>query len=120
MGRACLGMVVRLAGLGGLVAGPLPLPGPFFLEAIAGRQYPPRAPQIAAMLVPGDRAPSFNLPDIDTGDPVSDPWRDTDAPTVLAFFKVTCPVCQMAAPMVQACPRREWAWSASGRTRRRP
>jgi peroxiredoxin len=54
------------------------------------------------MLVPGDRAPSFGLPDIDTGERVSDPWRDAAAPTVLAFFKVTCPVCQMAAPMVQA------------------
>jgi peroxiredoxin len=54
------------------------------------------------MLVPGDRAPSFGLPDIDTGERVSDPWRDAEASTVLAFFKVTCPVCQMAAPMVQA------------------
>jgi thiol-disulfide isomerase/thioredoxin len=28
------------------------------------------------------------------------PWRD--GPAVLAFFKVTCPVCQMTAPKVQA------------------
>ncbi len=54
------------------------------------------------MLVRGDRAPSFNLPDIDTGEQVSDPWRGAGGPTVLAFFKVTCPVCQMAAPMVRA------------------
>ena len=54
------------------------------------------------MLVKRDRAPSFTLPDIDSGEPVSDPWRASDGPTVLAFFKATCPVCQMAAPMVQA------------------
>ena len=29
-----------------------------------------------------------------------DPWRA--GPVVLAFFKTTCPVCQMAAPKVQA------------------
>ncbi|MEA2717956.1 MAG: hypothetical protein QOI99_2273 [Actinomycetota bacterium] len=54
------------------------------------------------MLVSKDRAPSFTLPDIDTGQPASDPWRDRRQPTVLAFFKVSCPVCQMAAPMVRA------------------
>ncbi|MGH9277458.1 MAG: TlpA family protein disulfide reductase [Acidimicrobiales bacterium] len=51
-------------------------------------------------LSPGDRAPSFYLDDIDTGDQVHNPW--TAGPTVLAFFKVTCPVCQLAAPKVQA------------------
>ncbi|MEA2827658.1 MAG: hypothetical protein QOG43_2097 [Actinomycetota bacterium] len=54
------------------------------------------------MLPHGLRAPSFSLPDIDSGQPVSDPWLDAAGPTVLAFFKVTCPVCQMAAPMVRA------------------
>jgi peroxiredoxin len=49
-----------------------------------------------------DQAPSFTLPDIDTGAPVSDPWRASAGPTVLAFFKATCPVCQMAAPAVRA------------------
>jgi peroxiredoxin len=48
------------------------------------------------------RAPSFTLPEIDSGQPVSDPWRDAAGPTILAFFKATCPVCQMAAPMVRA------------------
>lgn len=52
------------------------------------------------MLRAGDRAPSFTLTDIDTGNPVTDPW--TDGPIVLAFFKSTCPVCQMAAPKVKA------------------
>jgi len=54
------------------------------------------------MLAAKDQAPSFTLPDIDSAEPVSDPWRATPGPTVLAFFKATCPVCQMAAPMVAA------------------
>ena len=49
---------------------------------------------------PGRRAPSFTLPDAATGEPVSDPW--SQGAVVLAFFKVTCPVCQLAAPKVQA------------------
>jgi peroxiredoxin len=49
---------------------------------------------------PGDRAPTFILPDIASGEDVTNPW--TGGPVVLAFFKVTCPVCQMAAPKVQA------------------
>jgi peroxiredoxin len=53
-----------------------------------------------AMLEPGDRAPALSLSDAGTGEPVADPWRD--GPVVLAFFKTTCPVCQMAAPKVQA------------------
>ena len=48
----------------------------------------------------GRRAPSFTLADMETGSPVSDPW--TEGRVVLAFFKVTCPVCQMTAPKVQA------------------
>ncbi len=54
------------------------------------------------MLSNGDRAPSFTLPDIDTGEAVSDPWRAVTGPTILAFFKATCPVCQLAAPKVRA------------------
>ncbi len=49
---------------------------------------------------PGDLAPSFTLDDAFTAEPVSDPWKD--GPVVLAFFKVTCPVCQLTAPKVQA------------------
>ena len=52
------------------------------------------------MLALGDHAPSLELPDAATGESVTDPWRD--GPVVLAFFKTTCPVCQMAAPKVQA------------------
>ena len=52
------------------------------------------------MLRPGDQAPSFHLPDIDTGEPVDDPWHG--GPVVLAFFRASCPVCRMAAPKVRA------------------
>jgi peroxiredoxin len=52
------------------------------------------------MLAPGDRAASLDLPDATTGESLTDPWQD--GPVVLAFFKTTCPVCQMAAPKVQA------------------
>ncbi len=52
------------------------------------------------MLAPGDPASSLDLPDATTGESLADPWRD--GAVVLAFFKTTCPVCQMAAPKVQA------------------
>ena len=52
------------------------------------------------MLALGNSAPSLELPDAPTGESVTDPWRE--GPVVLAFFKTTCPVCQMAAPKVQA------------------
>ncbi|HMF03803.1 MAG TPA: TlpA disulfide reductase family protein [Acidimicrobiia bacterium] len=55
---------------------------------------------VKAMLASGDRAPTLHLPDAATGEPVTDPWRE--GAVVLAFFKTTCPVCQMAAPKVQA------------------
>ena len=51
-------------------------------------------------LAPGDRAPTFILDDIATGEQVTNPW--TAGPTVVAFFKVTCPVCQIVAPKIQA------------------
>ena len=50
---------------------------------------------------PGDAAPTFRLDDIETGELVTNPWQDGAGPVAVAFFKVTCPVCQMAAPMVQ-------------------
>ncbi|HEX5613836.1 MAG TPA: TlpA disulfide reductase family protein [Acidimicrobiia bacterium] len=54
------------------------------------------------MLDIGATAPSFALPDVTSAAEVTDPWRGADAPTVLAFFKTTCPVCKMAAPKIQA------------------
>ncbi len=50
------------------------------------------------MLGAGDKAPSFTLPAVDGGGQVSDPW--TEGTTLVAFFKVSCPVCQMVAPML--------------------
>ena len=50
------------------------------------------------MLSAGDTAPSFTLPAVDGGGDVTDPW--TEGETVLAFFKVSCPVCKMVAPML--------------------
>jgi peroxiredoxin len=49
------------------------------------------------VLQAGDKAPSFTLPSIDGGD-VTDPW--TEGPTVVTFFKASCPVCKMVAPML--------------------
>lgn len=50
------------------------------------------------MLSVGDKAPSFTLPAVEGGEGVSDPWAD--GPVVLAFFKTSCPVCKMVAPML--------------------
>ena len=50
------------------------------------------------MLSPGDKAPSFTLPSVDGGVAVTDPW--TEGPVLLAFFKTSCPVCKMVAPML--------------------
>jgi peroxiredoxin len=52
------------------------------------------------VLEPGAVAPPIDLPEATTGESIVDPWRE--GPVVLAFFKTTCPVCQMAAPKVQA------------------
>jgi peroxiredoxin len=61
---------------------------------------PNRPSRLPATLSAGARAPSFTLPDASSGVPVTDPWAD--GPAVLAFFKVTCPVCQMVGPKVAA------------------
>lgn len=50
------------------------------------------------MLCVGDKAPSFTLPAVEGGEEVTDPW--TEGPTVVAFFKTSCPVCKMVAPML--------------------
>jgi peroxiredoxin len=52
------------------------------------------------LLAPGDTAPTFVLDDIATGEQVTNPW--TGGLSVVAFFKVSCPVCQMVAPKIQA------------------
>jgi peroxiredoxin len=52
------------------------------------------------MLGTGDPAPEINLPDLD-----GIPWTLREAlqqgPVVLAFFKVSCPTCQMTFPFLQ-------------------
>lgn len=48
------------------------------------------------MLSPGDKAPAITLPDAESGAPAEVDW--TAGPTVVAFYKSTCPVCQMVAP----------------------
>jgi peroxiredoxin len=50
------------------------------------------------MLSAGDKAPSFTLPAVGGEGAVSDPW--TEGTTLLAFFKTSCPVCKMVAPML--------------------
>ncbi len=48
----------------------------------------------------GTAAPPFSLPDI-TGRKVSLKDELKKGPVVLAFFKVTCPVCQLAFPYLE-------------------
>jgi len=52
------------------------------------------------VIAAGAAAPSFTLPDAVTGETVTDPWQA--GRTVVAFFKVTCPVCKMVAPKLTA------------------
>ena len=61
-------------------------------------RLPPVSPTIAVVLQAGDKAPSFTLPAVEGGQSVSDPW--TEGTTVLTFFKASCPVCKMVAPML--------------------
>ena len=52
------------------------------------------------MLLPGTAAPEIDLPDLD-----GERFRLTDAlrsgPVVIAFFKISCPTCQMTFPFLQ-------------------
>jgi peroxiredoxin len=52
------------------------------------------------MLQPGVAAPEINLPDLDG---VSWSLREAlrDGPVVLAFFKISCPTCQLTLPFLQ-------------------
>lgn len=49
-------------------------------------------------VAPGDRAPAFRLPASD-GTPRSLADLSTGEPTLLVFFKTTCPTCKMALPV---------------------
>lgn len=50
------------------------------------------------MLSAGDKAPPFTLTSVGDGREVTDPWNE--GPVVLSFFKASCPVCKMVAPML--------------------
>jgi peroxiredoxin len=62
-------------------------------------------------LVAGVRAPDINLVSLD-GDKFSLPDALARGPVVLAFFKVSCPVCQMAFPYLDRIFR---AYAKSGK-----
>jgi peroxiredoxin len=51
-------------------------------------------------LAPGKLAPEFSLPAMD-GKTFSMPEALSQAPVVLAFFKISCPVCQFALPVLE-------------------
>jgi peroxiredoxin len=52
------------------------------------------------MLRPGDSAPDINLPDLDGAQ-----WNLLEAlrqgPVAIAFFKISCPTCQLTLPFLQ-------------------
>jgi peroxiredoxin len=52
------------------------------------------------LLSSGDLAPGFRLPRLEGGD-VSLSDLIATGPILLAFYKVTCPVCQMAMPFLE-------------------
>jgi len=49
----------------------------------------------------GDAAPQFSLPDAAAGATVSLSELLANGPVLLAFFKVSCPVCQLTFPFLQ-------------------
>jgi peroxiredoxin len=52
------------------------------------------------LLSPGDLAPGFRLPRLESGEAsLSDLLAS--GPILLAFYKVSCPVCQMALPFLE-------------------
>ena len=54
----------------------------------------------ARLVCPGDRAPEFTLPLLDGGE-ASLQQLLTRGPVLLAFFKISCPVCQFTMPYVE-------------------
>ena len=52
------------------------------------------------LLEPGSRAPDFRLPQLDGG---AVALREilANGPAVIAFFKTTCPVCQLTLPFLE-------------------
>jgi len=58
------------------------------------------ARQSHRLLSEGTRAPEFRLPRLDGGEISLEEVR-ARGPALLAFFKVTCPVCQMTFPFLE-------------------
>jgi peroxiredoxin len=52
------------------------------------------------LLEPGSRAPDFRLPRLDGG-MTALPEILANGPAVVAFFKTTCPVCQLTLPFLE-------------------
>jgi peroxiredoxin len=52
------------------------------------------------LLEAGARAPEFRLPRLDGGETALSEIT-TNGPALLAFFKVTCPVCQLTLPFLE-------------------
>ena len=52
------------------------------------------------LLGPGSPAPDFRLPQLD-GDPVALREILAKGPALIAFFKTTCPVCQLTFPFLE-------------------
>jgi len=52
------------------------------------------------LIEPGSRAPDFRLPRLDGGD-VTLEALVSNGPVLLAFFKITCPVCQFTFPFLE-------------------
>ena len=53
-----------------------------------------------ALLATGSRAPQFQLPRLDGGEIVLNQMT-AGGPVLLAFFKVSCPVCQLTFPYLE-------------------
>jgi peroxiredoxin len=58
------------------------------------------------MLAPGSQAPRFTLHDLE-GAPHSLADLLAEGPVLLAFFKISCPVCQMTMPLLARLPRQK-------------
>lgn len=55
-------------------------------------------------LQPGERAPSFQLSEI-RGGTIALSEMVRDRPALIAFFKITCPVCQLTLPFLERIHR---------------
>jgi len=59
-----------------------------------------RSPTLELMTQPGERAPGFRLARLGGGEAALEELT-AGAPALLAFFKITCPVCQLMLPHLE-------------------